>query len=388
MNQKGDKISIGYVLNNLDVGGISRIVAHICNSLDAEKYNVYLFILAVKLEMKEDLPFKNHVKVLTFNYNYSENYSLLSYIKNSINLTQTKKKAKSILESIKQSRLDILHFFTHPRELTIGILAQKDNKNLQLVFTDQVVRIGRNDYKFHQQQLLAFAYRLLYKKYHIVASSKAVKQNILNFRLFNRELELNTLDNSIEIKKYNRTLPLSDIETNKFIYISRMNHHKGQDTLIIAWKKLKHPKKGLLFLVGPDESNGKFEELAGDDNTIIFTGRVSEMTELLNNSTIGLFPSQKEGLPLAMLEMMAYELPIIVSDIPELTNIVRNRKEGLHFKLDNIDDLVLKMELLLNNQILSYKLGKEARKRAEEICKKSEPITFYSELYNKILKNI
>ncbi len=380
-----EKPRIGFVVNNLTVGGVSKVLIQLCNALSQDGYSVHLIILSNDLGMEDICPLDTKVKKYVFDYDFSYDYSLLAYLNNSYFQGRTIGKAKKVIEQIKQLKLDILHFHTLPRQLMIGILAKKQIQQLQLVFTDHLFRISKEDYKWHQRQLLALAYRKLYKHYHLIAVSEAVYKYIKTYRLFNPSLKFKLLENSIELGNYKRE---QDIKTcpPQLIYISRMNHHKGQDTLIKAWKSLKKQDEAKLYLIGPDETNGRLTKLAENDPTIIFTGSISNVKDYLNESTIAVFPSQKEGLPIALLEMMAFELPVIVSDIPELTSIIKDGVEGLHFKLDDKNDLREKINLLLNNKELAHELGLNARKKVESICKKNDPLLFHRQFYESLIR--
>ena len=381
------KVKLGFVVNNLVMGGVSKVLINLCNSLDPEKYDIHLLILSGDLEMEKINPLNDHIKKHLFNYKFSSKYDLITYLKNSFSYRSTYIRAKEVLQVISDLNLDILHFHTLPRQLVIGILAKKTNPGLKLVFTDHSARISKDQYNWYQEFLLSIAYKRLYHNYNLIAVSKAVSHYIKSHGLSNGKLKFEMLENSISIADYGRSKSLKDSK-QQFIYISRINNEKGHDVLIEAWLKLDHKNKGQLVIIGPDETSGDVPKLAQNNKSIVFTGSVSDVKTYLDNSTIAVFPSKKEGLPLALLEMMAFELPVIVSDIDELTSIVSHEKEGLHFKLDDSNDLVEKMELLLNNQELAIKLGGKARTKVEEICEKNDPVKFHDVFYNELLNKM
>lgn len=379
------KIKIGFVANDLTVGGVSAVLINLCNKLDKETYEIHLILLSSDVKMEEVIPLSSEVKKHIFQYRFSDKYSLLEYLKTAFNSKKTSINAAEVLKEISALKLDILHFHTLPRQLKIGQLAQKNNPQLKLVYTDHLTRLSKADYNWYQKPLLEMAYRRFYKNYNLIAVSKAVYDSIIENKRFDRRCELLMLENSIELSAYQRKTPISQQEKKQFIYVSRMNHHKGQVTLIEAWQKLTHPQKGKLVLVGPDESNGDFLEMANGDSSIEFAGSVSNVKDYLENSSIAVFPSQKEGLPIALLEKMAYELPIICSDIPELTSIIENNVEGLHFKVDDANDLKEKLEFALENETLMIEMGKKARQKAKIICENNDPMNFHNSLYSKLL---
>jgi glycosyltransferase involved in cell wall biosynthesis len=72
-----------------------------------------------------------------------------------------------------------------------------------------------------------------------------------------------------------------------------------------------------------DEHAANLRRLAGDDPRIMFLGFQSgdALDELRTNAAAYVMPSRQEGLPLSLLEMLWYGLPVISSDIPAVHEI-------------------------------------------------------------------
>lgn len=177
------------------------------------------------------------------------------------------------------------------------------------------------------------------------------------------------LCNSIDVDEYSRVHPVQSIKGLKVVYVSRIDHNKGHEDLLRAWALLKHIPDKKLYLVGPDQLNGKLQELAnnlGCESSVEFTGSVANPKTILDNCNIGVFPSYKEGLPLSLLEKMAMYLPIVFSDIPELAAVVESGNSGVSFKCGDPTDLASKLEQLYNNLEQASAFGKNARKTVEE----------------------
>ena len=130
------------------------------------------------------------------------------------------------------------------------------------------------------------------------------------------------------------------------------------------------------------------EELAQkiiSDNSVIFMGPQYNIASILNECDFAVFPSFKEGLPIALLEKMTMELPIIASDIPELTNIVKDLVNGLIFKCGDVNDLANKITILLQKPELRIQLGKNARKTIIERFGSSNIALPNEKVYEKIM---
>lgn len=377
------KVSIGFVVNNLVVGGVSNVLINLCNQFNVERYSVHLIVLSQNTPMEDIIPLEKHVNKVTFDYEFSDDYSLLAYLKNSFDYSNTEKRASQLIETIMQLELDILHFHTLPRQLVIGILAKRKQPQLQLVYTDHTYRIDKTEYNWYQLFFLKLAYQRLYREYHLVSVSPTVSEYISNFGLHSKSKKFETLSNTINISNYSRKTPIKSINQAVIIYVSRVCEQKGIETLIEAWQQLQH--KGRLMIVGPDESNGRYQAMSKGLQNIEFKGSTDDVTQYLDLANIGVFPSEKEGLPLSLLEKMAFELPIVISNIPELVSILSDREEGLHFKKNDANDLVQQLMKLMDDETLRHRLGQAARKKVELMCEQNHPIRFHEQFYNELL---
>ena len=132
------------------------------------------------------------------------------------------------------------------------------------------------------------------------------------------------------------------------LMVSRLIPHKGAHYLIEAHKKLKFAglidKDTKLAIVGDgyytDAYVRSLQVMAEQNDDIVFTGFQSgeALTQLFSHAKLMVHPSDKEGLPINVLEGMSYSLPVLLSDIPE------------HLELTNSPDY-----LFAHSQVLSLK---------------------------------
>jgi glycosyltransferase involved in cell wall biosynthesis len=93
---------------------------------------------------------------------------------------------------------------------------------------------------------------------------------------------------------------------------------------------------------------------------IIFTGYVygEELQELYSNAYCYVHPSTIEGLPVTLLEGVAYGNCVIASDIPANTEVVEDN--GVIFESMNVDDLCEALKMVIANPALARELGERA----------------------------
>lgn len=130
------------------------------------------------------------------------------------------------------------------------------------------------------------------------------------------------------------------------LFLGRLVPEKGLRYLIEAFKKVDTDKK--LVIAGgssdTDEFARELQEMAKDDNRIIFTGFVQgkELDELYSNAYVYTLPSDLEGMPLSLLEAMSYGNCCLVSDIDECASVVEDK--AFVFRKSDVNDLKEKLQ--------------------------------------------
>jgi len=83
-----------------------------------------------------------------------------------------------------------------------------------------------------------------------------------------------------------------------------------------------------------------------------------KLHSLLSCTRCFVLPSSHEGLPIALLEAMSYQLPVIVSDIP--ANMEIGLDEKVYFHCGNVDELTEKLQMNVNKEYhkVKYKMDK------------------------------
>ena len=111
-----------------------------------------------------------------------------------------------------------------------------------------------------------------------------------------------------------------------FLYVGSVQPRKGTDILLEAWQKLVSTgSKARLCIIGPrfDLKNPKWADFTaaiaramagpGMEDSVIFYGFKSNIVDYLQAADAFVFPSENEGVPNAVLEAMACELPCVLT---------------------------------------------------------------------------
>ena len=132
------------------------------------------------------------------------------------------------------------------------------------------------------------------------------------------------------------------------LYLGRIVPEKGIRYLIDAFKSVNTDKK--LVIAGGSSDTSEFEaqmqELAKDDDRIIFTGFVQGrlLEELYSNAYVYVLPSDVEGMPLSLLEAMSYGNCCLTSDIAECATVLG--EHGFTFPKGETDKLKERLQML------------------------------------------
>ncbi|MEI6288055.1 MAG: glycosyltransferase family 4 protein [bacterium] len=207
---------------------------------------------------------------------------------------------------------------------------------------------------------------------HFPHETITISQTLQKYCLFKFDTETIYIPNGVQIsnqKKKKAILEQYGLEPKKyFLVASRLVKHKGIQTLIKAYQKIKTDKK--LVIVGGGSNTGNFTEelknLARPTSNIVFTGEQVglELETLFRNAYLFVQPSEAEGLSIALLEAMSYGLPVIVSDIEE--NLEAMDGHGLSFKNKNVNDLSRQLNFAIKHPIIISKNAKLAKRQTDK----------------------
>lgn len=135
--------------------------------------------------------------------------------------------------------------------------------------------------------------------------------------------------------------------------VARLEKQKDIPTLVRAFKLIKEKyNNAVLLLVGHGSEKYNIKNLVKEleiEEKVFFLEKRQDVPELIQIMDIFVLPSLNEGMSNALLEAMASKKIIIVSDIEENIELIKNEKEGLNFKKGNAENLAEKISKCLTN---------------------------------------
>lgn len=151
------------------------------------------------------------------------------------------------------------------------------------------------------------------------------------------------------------------------LFLGRIVPEKRPELLLEAWRGLETNKR-LVIAGGSSDTSEYLEQvkiLASQDPRVIMTGFVEgeALAELYSNAYAYVLPSDVEGMPMSLLEAMAYGRCCVTSDIPECADVVN--KTGVTFPCGNFRALRKALSALISDSSRVDALGGAARTRVE-----------------------
>lgn len=179
---------------------------------------------------------------------------------------------------------------------------------------------------------------------------------------------------------------------NFILYTGRLSKVKGINYLIKAFLELGTEFEDTELLIvgsGPEEKQLK-ENLKGHkfENKIKFIPMLNKtkLKEYLSRCSVLVLPSLFETFGIVLIEAMASGKPVIASNIPGPNEIIENGYNGFLFEKENHKELTNCLKLLLSDNSLQKKIGKNAKKTVEERYTFEKVAEEYLNVFNKILK--
>lgn len=201
--------------------------------------------------------------------------------------------------------------------------------------------------------------------------------------------QVTLLYNPVEVPS--QVSPPTNTNPLKFLFLGRIGERKGTFDLIKAFARLSEGEKtkSQLIMAGDGEvevARDLVESLDIAEQTS-FPGWIDteERDRLLDQGNVFVLPSYNEGLPLSMLEAMAWGLPVIVTPVGGIAEIINDGENGLLVEPSNVEQLSNAMKSLITNEDLRVSLGVKARKSVAPLDIKNYWLSFLN-IYRSALQ--
>lgn len=171
----------------------------------------------------------------------------------------------------------------------------------------------------------------------------------------------------------------------------RNSPRKGYDVLVDAMSSLPDDVNAHLVLVGDAVGNEQLKAQVAQSShpeRIHFTGYRNDAPTIAAASDVFVLPStEREGLPRAVIEAMAYGVAPVVTSVGGMPELVEDGVSGLVVPPTNPAVLSSAIECLYRDRELVEKIGRAARERIANNFHTSQTVRETGELYKALTSN-
>jgi glycosyltransferase involved in cell wall biosynthesis len=384
-NQFGEKKKkILFLTSSLRVAGAEKVCCNLCDNLNFDLFEVYIVSLTDQIPLYSTLKNKSTIKIYTCGEPTHLKFPWLSI-----------RALNRFFRNVKEIKPDIVHshlwgisciylylfiffvrkpvFFATIHSAGFIYTSRKASYRLFMAIENSI-------YKLLNFNLIAISYEVE----KMIISKLSYKTVSIVFNGVDTHLVRNTRK-SVSLKsilKLKTSYPI-------IIHVGRASPEKRQEDIIkaIPFMLESYPDVKVLF-IGRDnlEKYGALAEELGVYRNVLFLGEREDVIDLLQISNIGVFPSLYEGLPLALVEMMAVGLALVVSDIPVLKELTGFGEAAIYVPTKRPDLICEAVIKLLTDLELAKTISTNACKIAEEKYSLKSMIINHEKLYCTLIK--
>ncbi len=344
-----------HVISSLNIGGAEKLLLDLCGLQIKDGHTVHVHVLKKTESFLEISFLKLNCSV---SFGKGHHYSLLQLIE--------------LQKQIELFRPDVVHAHLTPAQIWCSL-----TRTANLVTTEHSTHNRRRHWIFKPFDLLLYS---RFKK--IVCITEATKSSLTSW-IPNLNAKTIVIHNGIDLSRFSENRQSRE-KSAILMMVGRFEFEKDQDTII---KALVHLENLKFFLVGDGYRRIQLQNLVKLHNVedrVHFLGIKDNIPELLQMADIYIHSAHWEGFGLAVVEAMASGLPVIVSDIPGLRDVVGDA--GILFESGNVEQLVKCIRQLTDNEELRYMKSARSISQASKFSIENTA-NEYNFFYNRLLES-
>ncbi len=175
------------------------------------------------------------------------------------------------------------------------------------------------------------------------------------------------LSKKISKEKINDEIRKLGIKPPFVFYVGNAHPHKNVEGLIKAFNALRKKYQYLqLVLSGHDHYFWKRVKKENQGKDIIYTGYITDdqLVALYKGAQVFVMPSLEEGFGIPLLEAFACGCPVVSSNQGSLSEV--GGEAAIYFDPGNIQEMVNKIEFILNNNPARKKIIEKGEQRCKQ----------------------
>lgn len=339
-----DKQNITFITDSLKTGGAERVISIMANYWARQGKNVSI------LTLKQKAPFyaiDSEINYIELGITKKSGFFFDGIVNGILQVRTIEKKLKDLKTEV------VISFFADINVISIMAARKAD---IPIIISE------RNNPSFVNLSYKWIIARRLFYRFadFLVVQTKEVKSFYRKFGI-----DVISIPNPVSEYKTDTT------KKNKTILaVGKLEEQKGFDLLMEAFKKANLPPEWKLKIVGDGSLKNyliQYKDKLGLDEKVYFAGKVKNIMEVYNNSSVFVLSSIYEGFPNVLIEAMSAGLPVISFNCkfgPE--EIIEHNENGILVQARDTTKLAKEIRDLVNNEKKRNRLGKNAGKVKEK----------------------
>ncbi len=297
---------------------------------------------------------------------------------------------------LKDEKPDLIHSHGITENIVMGLL--RPLLRIPVVATYHTKPFDKYKYETSIRKKIK---RYVYELFYIDFLTKIVSRNFAYITVISQELKKSFVqrgykESKIKVVYFGVDVRENDIKfklkkrgETSILFVGRVSVEKGCDCLLRACKRLTDQGKSYKLTLVGDGDIKCFSDMAvesGIDGRALFAGYRREVNGFLKESEIFVLPSKGEGLPISILEAMAYGLPVIASNVGGIPEAIQEGKNGYLVPASDEISLADRIGKIIDEgREKRYIMGLRNKKKVLKLFSGKKMAEEYLEIYKKCL---
>jgi len=182
---------------------------------------------------------------------------------------------------------------------------------------------------------------------------------------------------------------LLDLPDNLLIgWVGRLSAEKGPDVALEAFARMSNSHMRMVFLgSGRDQEQLQLRaEALGVSDRVIWRGPVPNASRFFRAFDAFLLSSRTEGTPMALLEAMAADVPIVATRVGGVPEVLDSQAAHL-VESEDVDGIAAALAAVFADPDASRAKVERARKRLEERFAVAPWLSSYESIYRSVIRS-
>ncbi|MBC8097886.1 MAG: glycosyltransferase family 4 protein, partial [Armatimonadetes bacterium] len=170
------------------------------------------------------------------------------------------------------------------------------------------------------------------------------------------------------------------------IYVGRLEPIKGVNVLLQAWRSV--PDSAHLVIIGVGSKMEELQAYAREHlpGRVTFRGRQTNIADYLQAVDAWSLPSYGEGLPVSLLEAMSCALPVVVTPVGAMAQMIQHGVNGYVIPVGDADALAAAFNQIFSDPAAAQRIGAAARQLVLDEYSLDSVSQSYQTLFEQLLR--